>query len=51
MNTALLFFTLHLIEVEIDRQLDAPYVERCVELESFLVSPDELICMKEFLER
>ena len=43
MNAALLYFTLHLVEVQIDRQLDSPYVEKCVELEK------EFICMKEFL--
>ena len=44
MNTALLYFTLHLIEAEIDRKLDSPYIENCVQIEE-----REMICMKEFL--
>jgi len=45
MNAALLYFTLHLVEVQIDHQLDAPYVEKCVQLEE-----KEFICIKDYIE-
>jgi len=47
MNAALLYFTLHLVEVQIDRQLDAPYVEKCIEYEPY---SSEFICLKDFIE-
>ena len=47
MNTALLYFTLHLVEVQIDHQLDAPYVEKCIEYEPY---SSEFICLKDFIE-
>ena len=45
MNTALLYFTLQMVEVQIDRQLDSPYVESCVQLEE-----KEFICINNFIE-
>jgi len=60
MNAALLYFTLHLVEVQIDRQLDSPYVVACAtacdakrsldRFENCVQVEREFICMKDYLD-